>query len=291
MQKKNYSKLLLQLLLLVFVFNIVLPISVSHAGPSDTILSALTASTVPVQSNSQTTVFEKLFSFLFDRLLKPILNLAGNTSSSSPSNVVVTPLPSPSNTTVPSGKNLQGKVIVLDPGHGGSNPGAVQNNSRESDNNLAVALKLRSKLVNEGAKVIMTRETDRTVAAEGSSLKEELQERVTIAENNHADIFVSIHTNQNPNSSIAGAMTFYHSGKSPKLAQSIQQALIYETQAVDKGIAPATFYVVRNTSMPSVLIEMGFISNQKEAALLQSDSYRNKLAQGIFSGITNYFKN
>lgn len=217
--------------------------------------------------------------------------MGGKAGTATPDNPVrVIPLPSkePNDPITDSGV-LRGKVIVVDPGHGGSNPGAVANGTRESDNNLAVSLKLRDKLVKAGAKVIMTRETDRTVATEDSSLGQELEARVNIAKSNQADMFVSIHSNSNPDPSIYGAMTFYPSGKSSKLALEVQDSIVKETGAVDKGTSPATFYVLRNTTMPSILVEMGFVTNAKEAQMLQDDSYRNKMAQGIFNGIVKYF--
>jgi N-acetylmuramoyl-L-alanine amidase len=84
-------------------------------------------------------------------------------------------------------------------------------------------------------------------------------------------------------------MTFYPSGKSSKLALEVQDSIIKATGAVDKGTSPATFYVLRNTSMPSILVEMGFVSNANEAGKLQDDNYRNKIAQGIFNGVVKYF--
>ncbi|WP_378952431.1 N-acetylmuramoyl-L-alanine amidase [Pelosinus sp. sgz500959] len=286
-------KLLSYIMLFLITFSIIIPVSTTQAAPLDNVLTTLGASTLSDQSTAAKSSgpLEKLFSFVFDKLLGPILNVFNGKSTTNPTTtqpVVTKPSPTP---TAPSTTNgtLKGKVIVVDPGHGGSNPGAVANNTRESDNNLAVGLKLRDKLVQAGAKVIMTRETDRTVAAEGSSLGEELAARVNLAENNHADLFISVHTNENPDTSIIGGMTFYPSGKSSDLALAVQNQLINETGAVDKGTSAATFYVLRNAAMPSILVEMGFISNAAEAALLNQDSYRNKIAQGIMNGIVKYF--
>ncbi|MPN28621.1 N-acetylmuramoyl-L-alanine amidase LytC [bioreactor metagenome] len=86
-------------------------------------------------------------------------------------------------------------------------------------------------------------------------------------------------------------MTFYRSGESSQLASKVQSALIKQTGATDKGTDAATFYVLRNTSMPSILVEMGFISNANEAARLSDNSYRNNVAQGIYNGIAEYFNN
>lgn len=276
------------------IFSIVVPVSTGYAASSDDILGNLASSTISSGSNSGGSgLFDKLFSFLFDQVLGPVLNIFGNKNTSTSAPVKITTLPPTSGSTgsVLNEGVLKGKVIVVDPGHGGSNPGAVGNDTRESDNNLAVGLKLRDKLVQSGAKVILTRDSDRNVASKGSSLGQELQARVDIAEQNNADLFISVHTNSNPDSNIDGAMTFYHGGDSAALATAVQKALIKQTGAVDKGTSTATFYVLRNTTMPRVLIEMGFISNPAEAARLNDNSYRNNIAHGIYSGIVEYFNN
>lgn len=289
----NSKKIICMLMLLVVISGLIFPVQVSYAASAsvDNVVKTLTSSTVP---SSDGGLLGNLFSLLFEKILGPIFNLIGINSSanSGSSPVKITPLPptnSSGNDSVQDSGVLRGKVIVVDPGHGGSNPGAVGNNTIEADNNLAVGLKLRDKLTSAGAKVIMTRDTDRTVAPEGSSLGQELEARVNLAEKNNADIFVSIHSNSNPDENIYGAMTFYHSGKSPDLALEVQSALVKETNATDKGTSPATFYVLRNTTMPGILVEMGFVSNAEESARLQNDSYRNRVAQGVFNGIVKYF--
>lgn len=188
------------------------------------------------------------------------------------------------------GAPLSGKTIIVDAGHGGYNPGAVANGSTEKDNNLAVALLLEKQLKEAGANVIMTRSTDRAVAAKVTSLRSELQARVDIAERNDGDIFVSIHSNSNNDPSFHGAMTFYGNERSEELAETIQKNLVYRTKAEDKGVQRAGFYVIRNTSMPSVLVEMGFVSNPKEAKRLSDLSYRQRIANGIYEGIEEYFR-
>jgi N-acetylmuramoyl-L-alanine amidase len=291
--KKVQTILLLTLFILVSILG---PVQTSYAAPLDDIVQTLGSSTMGDVDGKDggANLFDKLFGFLFDKLLGPLFNIIGGKSSSTPASgsgpVKVTPLP-PQNGSIQDSGVLRGKTIVIDPGHGGSNPGAVANNTREADNNLSVSSKLRDKLTQAGAKVIMTRTSDVTVAPEGSSLGQELQARLDIAAANKADIFVSIHSNSNPNPSLSGAMTFFPSGKSEQLALDVQTSLIKETGAVDKGTSPATFYVLRNASMPSILIEMGFVTNAAEASRLQNDSYRNKMAQGIFSGIVKHFNN
>ncbi len=283
------NKLLTYSILCLLLISIIVPISTTHAASLDSVVNSLAANTLETSSTQTGNgFFQQIFDLVFNKILGPVFNIFGGSSStSSPSKnnpVTVKPLP-PTN----SNTTLKDKIIVVDPGHGGSNPGAVANNTRESDNNLSVALKLRDKLVQAGAKVIMTRETDRTVAPEGSSLSNELGARVTLANSNQADAFVSIHSNSNSDPNIKGTMTFYSTGKSSALASAVENAMVVQTGAIDKGTSSANFHVLRNTSMPSTLVEMGFVSNKEEAAQLSSDSYRNKLAQGIFTGIVNYF--
>lgn len=196
---------------------------------------------------------------------------------------------SPSNGADNSNEILNGKIIVIDPGHGGSNPGATQYGMRESDNNLAVGLKLKKLLEDSGAKVIMTRDTDSSVAEEGVQLKQELQARVDLVDTNNADVFISLHTNANDNTDVHGAMTFYYNDMSKILANDIQISLIKLTKATDKGTEKENFYVLRNNEVPAVLIEMGFITNENEAIKLNDDIYRNELVSGIYRGIVNYF--
>ena len=282
------NKLLTCILLLFVMVAMFAPVPVTHAAGLDSVLSAATAPTSSTNGGG----LLSLLGMLLEKILGPILNVfsGGDHAATTNPPVKITPQPGNNGSIVDAGV-LRGKTIVVDPGHGGSNPGAVGNDTREADNNLAVSQKLRDKLVQAGARVILTRNSDRTVAAEGNSLGEELQARLDIAENNHADIFVSIHSNSNPDSSIAGAMTFYPSGKSPKLALEVQSALIQATQSTDKGTSPATFYVLRNAAMPSILVEMGFVTNPAEAARLHDNSYREQIAQGIFTGIAKYFQN
>lgn len=221
-------------------------------------------------------VKEKVQNLLYDAGRKMIQNLSNSLSSKRESN----------------GKEerLKGKKIILDPGHGGHNPGAVRYNLRESDNNLAVALKLKSILEGQGAQVTMTRSEDRALADKTSPLKDELQARVDIAHRNNADIFVSIHTNSNENTAINGAMTFYYNDASKKLAENVQNGMINATQAKDKGIDYGNFLVLRNNKVPAILVEMGFITNQEEALKLNENNYRAKMAVGIAEGIHDYFQ-
>ncbi len=285
----NTNKFIISLFLVCTMIAAFLPLTTSHAASLEQIVQSVSNDTSSNHAANQSkSLLDRLFDLIFNKILGPVFNIMDKKDNGN-SAVVVKPVPSSPNYATSDSSVLRGKVIVLDPGHGGSNPGAVANNSKEAENNLSVSLKLRSLLTQAGAKVIMTRDRDRTVAAEGSSLGQELQARVSIAEKNHANIFVSIHSNSNPNPKIAGVMTFFPSGKANLLAQEVQTQILRQTKATDKGIAPATFYVLRNTSMPSILVEMGFVTNYQEAALLRSNAYRDKIAIGIYDGIVQYF--
>ena len=282
------NKKIIALLVLALLFNLLLPITVSYAAPLNNIVQTLGASTVSSDASSGGGLINSIFGFLYNKILAPLLHLGSSSSSSTPPASVPRSGSSSSSSGIDSAA-LNGKVIVVDAGHGGSNPGAVGNNTRESDNNLAVALKLQDKLTRSGAKVIMTRSSDKTVAAEGSTLTKELAARVDLAEANHADLFISLHSNENADTTIQGATTYYNSDQSAKVAQTVQNSLVDVTGATDKGTSQANFYVIRTPSMPSVLVEMGFVSNSTEAKKLNTDAYRDEIATGVSKGISQYF--
>lgn len=185
---------------------------------------------------------------------------------------------------------LTGKIVVLDPGHGGSQDGAFHHGVREADVNLAIGLELKDKLTAAGATVVMTRATDDLAAPPGATPAAELQARVDIAKAADADIFVSLHANAHPTKpETAGAITFYAPGRPNDLAATVLEALVLETGAVNKGVRPANFYVLRNSDIPAVLVEVGFLTNRVEAARLADSSYQQEIAAGIFKGIVRYF--
>jgi N-acetylmuramoyl-L-alanine amidase len=186
-------------------------------------------------------------------------------------------------------KPLANKVIVLDPGHGGVYPGAIANNVREADINLAVALKARERLVMSGAKVIMTRTGDNNLTPVGSTLTSDLKARVEIAKTSGADIFISFHADSSPDANIRGVTSYYPTGRPFDLALALQTSSVKKTSAINKGVRPANFYVLMNNDMPAVLIEMGFLTNPTEADRLMDNTYQDRLADGICKGIISYF--
>ncbi|MEN6568296.1 MAG: N-acetylmuramoyl-L-alanine amidase [Veillonellales bacterium] len=187
---------------------------------------------------------------------------------------------------------LAGKIICLDPGHGGSAPGATgPTQTLEKDNTLAIALLVRDKLESNGATVIMTRDTDRNVAVSDAAASEDLETRVAIANEAGVDIFVSIHNDAFTSDTEAGTTTFHYGDcESIALAGCIQKCLVEQLSTKDRGVRFASFYIIRYTNMPAVLTEVAFISNPEEELLLASMDGRSKAADSIFQGITKYFK-
>lgn len=185
------------------------------------------------------------------------------------------------------GKSLVGRVIVIDPGHGGKDPGAVgPTGLMEKEVNLDVSLRVVEKLRAAGARVIITRETDVFLP---------LSERVAIAEAARAEIFVSVHANAHPNRAIGGTETYYFGKKSTtnasiSLAALLQRELVGALGLRDIGAKEASFHVIRNTTMPSALIELAFLSNAQEESLMRTNQFREDAANAIFRALQEYFK-
>jgi N-acetylmuramoyl-L-alanine amidase len=193
-----------------------------------------------------------------------------------------------------SDKILQGRVIVVDPGHGGADPGTVGlGYSTEAENVLAIAWDLKGMLEDAGATVIMTRQTN-VNPAQGTryanSTNGQLAARTAVANNSNAEIFVSIHNDWNGNSNISGTTSYYYHSHDWLLADSVQKYLVGNLGSRDVGVKRGNFYVLRNTNVPAVLVEVGFLSNQREAQLLAQSWYRTAAAEGIFYGIVDYYR-
>ena len=177
-------------------------------------------------------------------------------------------------------------VIYLDPGHGGADEGCARNGVREKDINLAIALLVRERLIEQGYEVIMSRETDTYIAKE---------ERVKEANGSGADIYISIHQNAtDEGTGVSGMEVWYEEDgserDSKRLAQLIRQQTLKSTGAVERELrSDADFHVTRNTAMPACLIETGFLSNTAERRLLSRSEYQQKIADGIVQGISYYF--
>ena len=188
---------------------------------------------------------------------------------------------------------IGGKIIVLDPGHGGSDPGAIgPTGLQEKQVTLPIAEYLKSILEAKGAKVILTRTTDVDVYGPHASGVDELQARVNVANGNQADAFISIHINSFSNPNVGGIATYYFDGsdQSKKLASSVQgQIDEHSGFNGDRGIQPGNLYVLRHSLMPSILVELGFISNPKEEGHLKEASTRQEFANELAKGLELYF--
>ncbi|MEH7012057.1 N-acetylmuramoyl-L-alanine amidase, partial [Neobacillus niacini] len=196
----------------------------------------------------------------------------------------------------------QSKSVFIDPGHGGSDPGATAGGYHEADLNLAVAKKVQSLLLSRGYTVYMSRNSDTYVG---------LYDRPQMANDLDADLFISIHTNSTGGASTtaSGIESYYYEYdanypskinsdmhndpdriiKSQSLTEIIQKKMVVYTGAGDRGTDGDTFAVIREAAMPATLLEMGFINNPSERQKLFTDSYQNIMAQAIADGIDMYF--
>ncbi|HEY9721662.1 MAG TPA: N-acetylmuramoyl-L-alanine amidase [Oscillatoriaceae cyanobacterium] len=181
-------------------------------------------------------------------------------------------------------KPLDKVRATLDPGHGGTDDGAIGvNGVREKDVTLAVATRLARMMEAGGMSVQMTRMKDLEVL---------LRPRVEMANDNHSDVFVSIHCNSFGNQhGVRGIETYYWSDQSYALAKAIHAHLVAALHSPDRGVRKNNFYVVHHTEMPAALVEIGYLSNAQEEALLASPEYQEKAAKAIYAGIQEFLKN
>jgi N-acetylmuramoyl-L-alanine amidase len=172
--------------------------------------------------------------------------------------------------------------IVIDPGHGGKDPGALGSYSKEKDINLILSLKLKDKLIASGIDIVCTREDDRYI---------DLQPRCDIANKNRADYFISIHCNSSKDKRASGTETFCLAGggKAYKLAQVLQTKMIEFNKNKDRGVKFANFYVLRETKMPAVLIEVMFISNPEEEDKLNNTQWQDAFTNQLTKVMCEYF--
>lgn len=180
------------------------------------------------------------------------------------------------------------QVIFIDPGHGGFDLGARTHGVSEKSLALSTSLLVRKYLKERGYRVIMTRMRDVFIP---------LNQRSTIANRTKSHLFVSIHFNSAKNTDAHGIEVFYYDSKdkirssaSRKLARIVQDRLIEKTGARDRGVKGGNFHVIRETQMPAILVEGGFITNEAERHKLNDLNYRDKLASAITDAIDSYFK-
>ncbi|MFD1018869.1 N-acetylmuramoyl-L-alanine amidase [Thalassobacillus hwangdonensis] len=182
----------------------------------------------------------------------------------------------------PKTNGLKNKLIVIDAGHGGRDVGAIGiSGVFEKDVTFSTASRLKEKLELAGAKVILTRDSDRYLSLSGRSVLSNLSK---------ADAFLSLHYNSAPQfPSASGIGTYYYHNHNRALAQTLQTEMVRATGLRDRGVTHGNFHVVRETSGAAVLLELGFISNRLEEQLVQTYGYQSKLASGIVKGLENYF--
>jgi|SRR6267154_2224544 N-acetylmuramoyl-L-alanine amidase len=179
-------------------------------------------------------------------------------------------------------------LIILDAGHGGTDEGAKVNTFMEKKIALTTAFLTKKHLEELGYRVIMTRSRDMYLP---------LQRRVSIANKTKGSLFVSVHFNSSPSAEAQGIEIFYYDSKelwrtraSKQLANCILYRIVDQTEAISRGVKQGNFHVIRETEMPAVLVEGGFITNRDERRNLREKTYLERLAIGIAQGIDKYMK-
>ncbi|MDN4527162.1 N-acetylmuramoyl-L-alanine amidase CwlD [Fictibacillus fluitans] len=195
---------------------------------------------------------------------------------------------------------LSGRVIVLDPGHGGMDGGAVgRDGVLEKDISLDISLKLRDYLQEAGALVIMTRERDMDLSGRDSGRIrarkwDDLRKRREIINQSNGDLYVSIHLNALPSTRWRGAQVFYSptdkkGEAASKFIQSELKRNLQNTDRIAKSIEG--IYLLRTSKLPGTLVEVGFLSNPSERELLKTKSYQHKISASVYQGILRYYTN
>lgn len=180
------------------------------------------------------------------------------------------------------------RLIVIDPGHGGSDAGAIRGDAVEKDLAMDMSRRLKAILIARGWQVIMTHETDRDVFAPNDSAHDELQARDDIANNNGARLLISIHVNSFINSGPHGATAYYYKSSDVALAQAVDRRIAAQVPVRNIGMIKDKLYVVNHANMPATLIETAFVSNPDDRRLLQDPAWRQKMAEAIADGILDY---
>lgn len=181
-------------------------------------------------------------------------------------------------------KILKGRVIIIDPGHGGNDPGAFGisgDRVKEKNINLATSLKLAKLLSDAGAIPLLTREDDTFIS---------LQDRVEFAKNNKADLLVSVHYNSSEKGGICGTETYYYNPNSKLLGDVIHRNMVFNLKRTDRGLQRVKFYVIYNSPIPSVLVEPLYLNDRQEEALAMDPAWQEFIAKTIFEGIKQYFE-
>lgn len=198
------------------------------------------------------------------------------------------------NIAVNSELDLLGKVIYIDAGHGGTDPGAIYGNIIEADINLSIAKKLEELLTSKGAVVYMTRKNDNDLSYPNSYMrkKSDLLNRAKMIDKTNSDMYLSIHLNASPDSSWKGAQVFYDDiNKNNKVLAEVIQKQFKKDLKTNREIKEIKdLYMYKNTKTLGVLVEVGFLSNPNERYLLKADDYQKKICNSLYRAISSYYK-
>lgn len=189
-------------------------------------------------------------------------------------------------------KNLMlGKVIFVDPGHGGKDNGAISGNVLEDEINLKISGYLMELLIDSNAHVLVSRTGDYDLASiyDKNRKREDLKKRVQYINDSKPDMFVSIHLNTYTSNNVKGAQTFYQNNEESKKMANYIQIQLNNLESYARKSKYGDYYLLNKTYVSGVLIECGFLSNEEEKNQLISESYQRKIAQKIYLGIINYF--
>lgn len=185
--------------------------------------------------------------------------------------------------------------VVIDAGHGGNDPGKIGiNGAQEKDINLLVAEKLKKYLEANDVRVVMTRESDEGLYDAGASNKkvQDMKRRIAIIEETAPQITVSIHQNSYPEEYVHGAQVFFYTGsrEGQELAESVQRQLVEKVDPENRRQVKAndSYYLLKKTGVPIIIVECGFLSNSREAEKLCTDEYQEELAWAIHMGVLQY---
>ena len=187
-------------------------------------------------------------------------------------------------------------TVVIDPGHGGTDPGSIGYKTKihEADLNLTLSLMLKTKLESAGINVIMTRST-KNAMIEGAGKKwkkQDMQKRKDLIKQCRPNMVISLHQNSYTNHSLRGAQVFYDktSDISKQIADCIQEQFKTSLDKSIKATSPGDYFILKCTTAPSVLVECGFLSNEEDEKLLCSTDYQEKIVDCIYKGIVNFFQ-
>ena len=194
-------------------------------------------------------------------------------------------------------KTVEKMKVLIDAGHGGDDPGKVSSDgTKEKDLNLAIATKLGTYLKKQGLEVYYTRQKDDGLYSPGASNKkvQDMQNRCAVVENVNPNFMISIHQNSFSDGQVHGAQVFYYatSEESKLLGESLQQSLVSHVDPKNhrKAKANESYYILKKTKCPSVIVECGFLSNAEECKKLKTDAYQRKIVEAIYQGILIYLQ-